>query len=156
MAGDGRAAWNWSGSARPASNGFCIYRLTNREPSPFRFDFFFLFSLFLFFSSSWIQPNRMSINRYSQRDGKKRFCQSNQEHFFFLFRSCCCAFPRRVTKGVSPNLTDTTARGSDGWNEEKIPSSGRTRRSSGPITPNGRQKEMRRIRMMFDLKGKIK
>lgn len=118
--------------------------------------FFFLFSLFLFFSSSWIQPNRMSINRYSQRDGKKRFCQSNQEHFFFLFRSCCCAFPRRVTKGVSPNLTDTTARGSDGWNEEKIPSSGRTRRSSGPITPNGRQKEMRRIRMMFDLKGKIK
>ena len=67
---------------------------------------FFFLSFF-----PWIQPNRKSINRSSQRDEKKRFCQSNQKLFFCS--CCCCAFPRRVTK-----LTGTTAHSSDGWNEE--------------------------------------
>ena len=105
MAGDGRTAWNWSGSARPASNRFCIYRLTNHEPSLFRFDFFFPF-IFPLNSTEWkVDQSIVSAG------WKKEILPIKSETFFCS--CCCCAFPRRVTK-----LTGTTAHSSDGWNEE--------------------------------------
>ena len=74
--------------------------------------------LFYFFKPK-LNSTESNVDQSIVSAGWKKEILSIKSETFFSRSCCCCTFPRRVTKGVSPNLTDTTARGSDGWNEEK-------------------------------------